>query len=63
MVYNKKVVVPRAELSRAVEDLQAWRGPRSGKSFVTIDIFLPLHDKHAAHGLRDDQVLIIARTD
>jgi hypothetical protein len=63
MVYNKKAVVPRGELSRAVEELQAWRGPRSGKKFVTINVFLSPHPKHGEHGLAEDQVLIIARTE
>jgi hypothetical protein len=63
MVYNKKVVMPRGGLAGAVEELRDWRGPRSGKRFVTISVFLPPHPKHLAHGLREDQVLIIARTE
>jgi len=63
MVYNKKVVTPRAELSRAVEELRDWRGPRSGKRFTTINVFLSPHPKHGEHGLAEDQVLIIARTE
>ncbi len=60
--YYRRYVVPRAELTARVAELEQWRGKWTGKRFSHIVIYFPGNAKHAAAGLGDEQVLIVART-
>jgi len=52
MVYYKRLVCDRTEISKIFEELRT--------KYNRISIFLPGHPKHEKYGLAEDKVLIIA---